>query len=82
MKKDEGLVKMVIVLVIALALLKYFFNWSIFDALESERGRDTVFYIRNVLNTLWSYLEAPVKYIWNEIVLPLISQVIGNLKTS
>lgn len=54
--------------IIALALLKYFFNWSIFDAAASEEGRSTINYIRDVLNFLWSYLERPAVFIWERIL--------------
>jgi hypothetical protein len=59
-------------LIVALALLKYFFNWSIFDAAASEQGRGTIKYIRDVLNLVWSYIGAPVRFIWHEVVLPLL----------
>ena len=45
-----------ILIIIGLALLKYFFDWSIFDAIESERGKEVVAYIKNIIT-----------YIWNEI---------------
>jgi len=67
MKKDNGFISWLILIIVALALLKYFFNWSIFDAAASEQGRGTINYIRDVLNTTWSYIRTPVIFIWQRI---------------
>ena len=68
MKKDNGFFSWVILIIVALALLKYFFNWSIFDAAASEQGRSTINYIRDVLNTTWSYIRTPVIFIWQRVL--------------
>ena len=68
MRKEMGFISWLILLVIALALLKYFLNWSIFDAIESERGRETVSYIREVLDVVWSYARTPVLFVWQKIL--------------
>ncbi|OHB10326.1 MAG: hypothetical protein A3G05_00285 [Candidatus Zambryskibacteria bacterium RIFCSPLOWO2_12_FULL_45_14] len=64
----RGFISWLILIIIALALLKYFFNWSIFEAIESEKGRNTVLYIRDVLNTSWAYIKVPVIYVWQKIM--------------
>ncbi|OHA89841.1 MAG: hypothetical protein A2832_00945 [Candidatus Zambryskibacteria bacterium RIFCSPHIGHO2_01_FULL_44_22b] len=56
MEKNRGFIGKLILIIIGLALLKYFFDWSIFDAIESERGKEVVAYIKNIIT-----------YIWNEI---------------
>ena len=72
---------MTLVLIIAaLALLKYFFNWSIFDAAASEQGRTTISYIRDVLNTIWSYIGRPVTFAWQEVVKPLLQFAFDSLR--
>ncbi|HEY9582852.1 MAG TPA: hypothetical protein VJK09_00870 [Candidatus Paceibacterota bacterium] len=68
MKKDNGFISWLILIIVALALLKYFFNWSIFDAAASEQGRSTINYIRDVLNTTWSYIRTPVIFIWQRVL--------------
>ena len=68
MKKQEGFIGLLILIIIALALLKYFLNWSIFDAMESERGRETVMYMRNVLDLSWTYIKIPVIFVWQLIL--------------
>ena len=64
----RGFISWLILIIIALALLKYFFNWSIFEAIESEKGRNTVLYIRDALNTSWAYIKVPVIYVWQKIM--------------
>jgi len=55
---NRGFISKVIVIIIALASLYYFFDWSIFDALKSEKGMATVEYIRDILNTSWAYIKS------------------------
>ncbi len=66
--KQKGFISWLILIIIALALLKYFFNWSIFDAADSDQGRSTISYIRDILNLTWSYLETPIAWIWQRIL--------------
>lgn len=53
---ERGFIGKLVLIVIALAALKYFFDWSIIDALESERGQAAVDYLKNIFLTIWSYL--------------------------
>jgi len=66
--EDRGFISWLILIIVALALLKYFFNWSIFDAAATEQGRGTISYIRDILNLAWSYLETPVMWIWQRVL--------------
>ena len=68
MKKDKGFISGLILIIIALALLRYFFNWSIFDAANSEQGKNTINYIKEVLGVVWSYIKTPVLFIWDKIL--------------
>jgi len=58
MEKNRGFIKTILIIVIALAFLKYFFDWSIFDLAESERGRATLAYIKDVIASIWSYFRS------------------------
>lgn len=66
--RQKGFISWIILFIIALALLKYFFNWSIFDAAATEEGKGTIAYIRDVLNFIWYYIETPVKWIWQRVL--------------
>lgn len=66
---------MIILIIIALALLKYFLNWSVFDAAASPQGQQTVSYTHQVIYTVWHYISAPVIFIWERILWPVLSLV-------
>jgi len=55
---NRGFIGNLILLTIGLALAYYFFDWSIFDAIKSEKGMATVEYIRDILNTSWAYIKS------------------------
>ena len=65
---NKGFIGWLVLIIIALALLKYFLNWSIFDAAASEQGRNTINYIKDVLSFVWSYARVPVLFIWQKVL--------------
>lgn len=75
MKKDNGFIGILLLIIVGLTLAKYFFNWSIFDAAASEQGRGTIIYIRDVLNTAWSYIRDPIVLVWEKILEIILSSV-------
>ena len=68
MNRQKGFIGRLILIIIALVLLKYFFDWSIFDAASSEQGRKTISYIKEVFNVAWDYIDGPVLAIWYKIL--------------
>lgn len=72
MNKQKGFIGLLVLILVALALLKYLFNWSIFDAAASEEGRGTISYLRDIINLVWHYIGAPLRFIWSNILLPLL----------
>lgn len=82
MKKQSGFISTLVVIILALAAAKYFFDWSIFDAAASPEGQGTVIYIRRILDTIWYYIGYPVTWIWNQILEPLINLGWDKLKES
>jgi len=64
----KGFIGRLLLIITALILLKYFFNWSIFDAAASEQGRNTINYIKDVLYTAWSYIKTFVLPIWQKVI--------------
>ena len=73
MKKDQGLIGYVILIIIGLALLKYFFNWSIFEAAATPQGQETASYTHRVISTIWSHLSVPFHFIWDKILAPILN---------
>ncbi len=65
---NRGFIGFFILIIIALAALKYFLDWSIFDAADSEQGRNTIEYIKNILNICWSYIRIPIFFLWDKII--------------
>lgn len=74
MKKDKGFIGIIILIIIALALLKYFLNWSIFEAAATPQGKETVGYTQNIVSTIWSYLSVPFHFVWDRILSPLLNK--------
>lgn len=64
---------MAVLIIIGLAVLKYFLNWDIFDAAASAEGQGTIAYIRDIINTVWAYIGAPVSFVWSNIFWPILS---------
>lgn len=71
---------MIVLILAALAAAKYFLNWDIFDAASSDHGQTTIGYLRNIINTVWGYIGAPVSFIFREVVWPLLSFAFDSLK--
>jgi hypothetical protein len=72
-KTNQGFIGTILLVILGLAALKYFFNWSIFDAAASDEGRSTIGYIRDVLNWIWYYIGYPVTWTWHHVIWPVIS---------
>ncbi|MEX2014265.1 MAG: hypothetical protein WD896_02835 [Parcubacteria group bacterium] len=68
MEKDKGFVGWLILIVVALAFLKYFLDWDIFAAASSEKGRATIDYTLEVLSVVWSYLRIPILFVWERVL--------------
>ena len=79
-KKERGFITTILLIIIALALLKYFLNWDIFDAAASDEGRTTISYIKDVIDTAWAVIETPVRFAWDEVVKPIFSFAFDALK--
>lgn len=72
MSLKRGFIGTLILIIIALALLKYFFAFDVFDAAKSPQGQSTVGYIKNIIDVVWSYIAKPVLFTWNKIIWPLL----------
>jgi len=70
--KQEGFIGILILLIIGLILLKYFLNWSVFEAAATPQGQETVSYTHQLFTTIWSYIATPVTFTWNKIIWPFL----------
>lgn len=71
-QKEGGFIGLIVLIIIGLAALKYFLNWDIFDAAESDEGKSTILYIRDLFNTVWGYIGKPIMFVWESVLKPLI----------
>jgi hypothetical protein len=72
-KSEQGMIRWFLLIIIALVLASYFFNFSVQDAVEDEQTQENASYIGQQATTLWeNHLEEPVLYFWNDIFLELI----------
>jgi hypothetical protein len=69
---ERGIIGLLVILLLALILAKYIFNWSIIDAAATPQGQSTVDYLKQIFMTIWNYLAQPVTFFWQKIVWPII----------
>jgi hypothetical protein len=65
MKKEQGLVKMIILIIIAIAILSWY-GVDIKEFFTSEQVQKNFGYIWNFIKNIWSdYLAGPFSTLWN-----------------
>lgn len=69
--KSRGFIKFIILIIIALALLKYFFGVNLKDIVQNQ-----------VVSDIWSIFKSLLKIIWDTILLFLdfVKQLIATAK--
>jgi hypothetical protein len=55
-RRDGGIVKFVVLIIIALALLKYFFNISVKDIFDNQMVQDILSILKSLLRVFWDTL--------------------------
>lgn len=69
---NKGLIKAIVVIIIALLILSYF-GFNLRELASSPTTQDNFHYALNFVIDGWNnYLKGPVTYLWNEIFLKLI----------
>lgn len=70
---EVGSIKWIILIILALVIASYFFDFNIQEAVEDEQTQSNFNYIKNNLITYYeSYLKTPLDFFWNEIVINII----------
>ncbi|MEK7574716.1 MAG: hypothetical protein AAB511_00590 [Patescibacteria group bacterium] len=70
--KTSGFIKIIILIVIVLVLLGYF-GFDVKNILKSPVVIDNLNFVWDIVIDLWhKYLEAPVQFIWEKIVIELL----------
>ncbi len=69
MKTNQGLIKTILIIIIAIIILGYF-GFDIRSAIESPTTKDNFNYVQKIVWQVWNnYLKDIVMYIWNEVIL-------------
>lgn len=68
MKKNQGLIKFIIIILIALIVLGYY-GFDIQKAIDAPATQSNLTYVQQVVSIVWhDYLQAPATYLWNIFV--------------
>ena len=79
--KKGGFIGLIVLIIIALIVLKYLYNFSVFDAAASPQGQSTISYTQQVLGTVWSTIGPPVTFFENQIFFPLVGIIWANFQS-
>lgn len=83
MKSKRGFIKTIILIIIALAVLKYFFDINVLDFVRSESFQKVFGTIWDIVVAIWNdYLKASVEFVWEEIIVGTLWEGILLLKDS
>jgi len=76
-RKMGGFIGLIIMLVVALAFAKYFFEWNVIDFIKNPKVLEVFIYIKKFILLAWNLiLVKPVTFIWNEVVVGIIWKTI------
>jgi hypothetical protein len=68
----RGFIKAIIIVLIAIVILGYVFHISILDILNNTKVQESLGWLWNLIVAIWSYVQAPIMYIWNTFVIGII----------
>ncbi|MFA6050548.1 MAG: hypothetical protein WC761_05115 [Candidatus Paceibacterota bacterium] len=71
--RKRGFIKAIILIIIALALLKYFYNLTFFDILKSDVVTDIWAIIKSIFGIIWDLLT---------VMLDFLKQMVGVAQNS
>lgn len=80
--KKRGSLKWIFIIVIAIIIASFYFDFSIQEAVEDEQTQSNFAYVWNNIVTFYNtYLSEKVNYLWNDIFLDLIwNSFVGNME--
>ena len=62
-RRNKGFIKTIILVIIALVLLKYFFNISLNDILQNQITQDIWSIIKSLFQTLWGVVLTIIDFL-------------------
>ena len=71
MKGNRGIIKMVLVIVLALVVLG-FFGYNLKDIVNSPDVKGNFSYVWELLAKLWNWILTPLSWVWDNIAIKLV----------
>jgi hypothetical protein len=69
----RGFIGLIITLVVALALAKFYFDWNFIDFFNSIKTSEVFIYLKKFALLVWGkFLVGPVVFIWNFVFVDII----------
>lgn len=77
MKKDQGFIKWIVIIVIALIVLG-FYGFNIREAVEAPATQENLNFFKEICIKIWNtLLKAPALFLWEHVIMPLIHTLSG-----
>ncbi|MCA9351192.1 hypothetical protein KC929_00250 [Patescibacteria group bacterium] len=71
--KQQGSLKWIIIIIVALVLASYFFDFSVQNAVEDEQTQSNFNYVKtHVVGFYNAYLRNTAEYLWNDVIVDLL----------
>lgn len=69
MNKEKGFLKIIILIIVALALLKFVFDFDVIEFIKTPKVQDTLHYIwYDIIVFLWeNYIRTPLSWAWDQV---------------
>lgn len=78
---NEGFIGLIVLIIIALIVLKYLYNFSVFEAASTPQGQSTITYTQQVFSTIWTTIGPSVTFVENQIFFPLVGVIWANFQS-
>ncbi len=75
-KYNGGLIKAIILIVVALVILGFVFHINIVDVFNSPDVQSNLNWFWNIILKIWSYVSAPIMFIWNNFIIGIVWKAI------
>ena len=70
--RQRGLIKLIIIIIIAIIVLSYF-GFDLRSIVEAPQTQDNLGYVWGFVVSIWdNYLKGPILYFWNNIFIDLL----------
>ena len=73
--KQKGFITLIILIIIALALAKYFYSFDVFNAAATPQGQQTTSYIKQIFDFIWSFIGRPLTFLWDNVIKGILFKV-------